>query len=222
MSFFFFAISYLFTGENLVTKVLPGMMIAFGLFIQRRRLPSEWSWIPAFLAGGYLLQPYYTLLEDIQIPTLFEREFYVLPLIGLVIYLQICLRKKYSFITSRLQWGVLVVVALLLVQDGLESSTIYDAIILGSLSLLSLLVGVFLRIKAYFFVGSGVLLLNVMLQTRPYWGNLPWWAYLVMAGSILITVASLYEWHKQKNAKGETTVFVRLKEKVLHTLNQWN
>src|SRR5699024_11374375 len=47
--------------------------------------------------------------------------------------------------------------------------------------------------KSFFFVGAGVLLLNVFLQTRPFWGALPWWAYLLIAGALLITVASYNE-----------------------------
>lgn len=109
--------------------------------------------------------------------------------------------------------GVLILVSILLVQDGLASSTVYDALILGSLSLISILAGMFLKVKSYFFVGTGVLLLNVLLQTRPYWGNLPWWAYLLIAGSILITVASYNEWHKQKKEKGERTLLNGIKEK---------
>ncbi|MEH7744286.1 hypothetical protein V7659_04445, partial [Neobacillus drentensis] len=107
-------------------------------------------------------------------------------------------------------------------QDGLASNTIYDAIIVGTLSLLSLLAGMFLQIKSYFFVGAGVLLLNVFLQTRPYWGNMPWWFYLLIAGLILITVASFNEWNKQKVNKGETTFIMVLKEKVISTMKKWD
>jgi hypothetical protein len=117
---------------------------------------------------------------------------------------------------------VLLLAALLLVLDGLASSTVHDALILGSLSLISVLAGVWLRIKAYFFVGSGVLLLNVLLQTRPFWGNLPWWGYLLGAGTVLISVASFNEWNKQKKAKGEKTHLARMGEKLLAKLKQWD
>ena len=114
------------------------------------------------------------------------------------------------------------VVSLLLIQDGLESNTVYDALILGSLSLISMLAGMWLRVKAYFFVGAGVLLLNVLLQTRPFWGNLPWWGYLLIAGSILIGVASFNEWNKQKGARGEKTLLAKLKESLLMKMKNWN
>lgn len=213
---------YLLDRNGIWLKILPGVLIAVAFWLQRSRVSHTWAWIPAFAAGAYLLQPYYEFLGEITISYLLEREMYVLPLVALGIYLQICLKKRYSLFTSKLQWALLIIVSLLLVQDGLASSTIYDALILGSLSLVSLLVGVFLRIKSYFFVGSGVLLLNVFLQTRPYWGNLPWWAYLLIAGSILISVASYNEWQKQKHVKGEKTALASLKEKLIKKLKEWN
>ncbi|MDZ5472802.1 hypothetical protein SM124_13800 [Bacillus sp. 31A1R] len=222
VSLLFFMCLYLLDRDFLFVKVLPGVLIVLTLWLQRKRVPYEWSWIPAFLAGAYLLEPYYSLLSELEIPALLEREAYVLPFVALIIYLQTCLKNRYKEITGKLQWGILIAVSLTLVQDGLESNTIYDALIVGSLSLISLLAGVFLRIKSYFFVGSGVLLLNVFLQTRPFWGNLPWWAYLLIAGSILIGVASYNEWQKQKVGKGEKTFLLGIKEKVISKLKQWD
>jgi hypothetical protein len=70
-----------------------------------------------------------------------------------------------------------------------------------------MLAGTFFRIKAYFFVGSGVLLLNVLLKTRPYWGNLPWWAYLLIAGSLLITVPVITNGRNKKQQKVKRLLF---------------
>jgi hypothetical protein len=146
----------------------------------------------------------------------------VLPFVGLIIFIRILLKGRYSNITKAIQWGVLVCVSLVLIQDGKASNTIYDAVILGSLSLFSMLAGMFLQIKSYFFVGAGVLLLNVFLQTRPYWGHMPWWFYLLIAGLILITVASFNEWNKQKTLKGESTFITKIKEKVIGKIKQWD
>jgi len=46
------------------------------------------------------------------------------------------------------------------------SNTVYDAIILGPLSLSSMLGSMFFKQKSFFFVGAGVLLLNLLLQTK--------------------------------------------------------
>lgn len=106
-----------------------------------------------------------------------------------------------------IQLAILLIVATYLIIDALASNTIWDAIIIGTLSLISLIAGMFFRIKSYFFVGIGVLLLNLFIQTKPFWGNLPWWIYLILAGSTLIGIASYNEWQKQrKNSEGQTIV----------------
>ena len=89
------------------------------------------------LGGAYLLQPYYSIIAKLHIPSLWEREVIVLPFIILIIFIRRCLKGRYSDITKAVQWGVLIIVSLLLIQDGLASNTIYDALILGTLSLLS-------------------------------------------------------------------------------------
>jgi hypothetical protein len=222
VAFIFFISIYSFYSDTFWAAVIHGVLISFALWLQRQRVPNEIRLIITFLAGAYLMVPYYTLINELEIHPLWTREAIVLPWIVLIIYLQFMLKGRWKQLTGSIQWGILLLVSLLLVQDGLASSTVYDALILGSLSLISLLAGLWLKIKAYFFVGSGVLLLNVVLQTRPFWGNLPWWGYLLIVGTLLISVASFNEWNKQKAAKAEKTWMVKMKEKLTNWLKQWN
>jgi hypothetical protein len=220
---FLFIVSVpLMNGETFWALIVHGLLLSAGLWLQKNRVHGKGVSVIQFIAGAYLLIPYYTAVEQLNIPALFEREVYVLPLVALVIFLRYMFKGRSKQITSYIQWAVLMLVSLMLIQDGLESNTVYDALILGSLSLISMLAGMWLRVKAYFFVGAGVLLLNVVLQTRPFWGNLPWWGYLLIAGSILISVASFNEWNKQKGAKGEKTLLAKLKESLLMKMRNWN
>jgi hypothetical protein len=213
---------YFLTGDTLWTKLLPGILIVWYGVAQRKRIPYvPKKWV-LFAACAYTLQPYYVLLGHFQVPDLIEMDLYVLPWIILTIFLKKVTDPKYKLLANRVQWAVLLVVSLLLVRDGLESNTIYDALIIGGLSLISLLAGMAYQIKSFFFVGAGVLLLNVFLQTRPYWGNLPWWMYLLIAGSILIIVASYNEWHKQKASAGKETLISIFNKKVVQRMKRWN
>lgn len=222
ISFLFFLFMYYFANHSIWGNALPGVLISVSIMLQRKRVPLDHSVFMVILGSVYLLQPYYSIISDLNIPRLWDREVHVLPWVLLVIFIRLKLNGRYVKITKPLEWGVLIVVSLLLIQDGFASNTIYDGIIVGTLSLLSMLAGMFLQLKAYFFVGSGVLLLNVFLQTRPYWGNMPWWGYLLIVGFILITVASFNEWNKQKNQKGQTTFITLLKDKVISKIKQWN
>ncbi|GGK05118.1 hypothetical protein GCM10007063_29380 [Lentibacillus kapialis] len=212
---------YVLSVEALWAKLLPGLLLSLYVILQRKRMlhvPAKWLVLGACV---YLLQPYYVLLENVQIPDLVEREWYVLPWIAVIIALKKVAGNHYKRLVSYGQWAVLVIVSLLLIQDGLASSTIYDALIIGGLSLVAMLGGMAYQQKAFFFVGAGVLLLNIFLQTRSYWGNLPWWAYLLIAGSILMTAASYNEWHKQKTADGKTTMVSKVYQKVIQRIRRW-
>lgn len=207
--------------ETFWALIIHGLLLSGCLWLQKNRVHDIGSTMIRFFAGAYLLVPYYAGIEQVNLPVLLEREGYVLPFVVLVIFLRYTFKSRYGRISSYIQWVVLIIVSLALIQDGLASNTVYDALILGSLSLISMLAGMWLRVKAYFFVGAGVLLLNVFMQTRPFWGNLPWWGYLLVAGSVLISVASFNEWNKQKGAKGEKTLVVRFKENMLMKLKDW-
>src|SRR5699024_12124216 len=103
-----------------------------------------------FTACDFLLQAYYmVLIHTDVIPALIEREMYVLLWIVLVIFLKKITDKSYKSRIKNIQWAVLVIVSLLLIQDGMASNTIYDALIIGTLSLASILGGIFYQIKSF-------------------------------------------------------------------------
>lgn len=222
VAFFFIVTISVFKPETFWAQIVHGVLLSLAFWLQRNRVHGEGKIVLTFIAGAYLLVPYYAGVEQLDIPALWVWEVNVLPFVVLVIFLRFIAKGKWENITGYIQWAVLVIVSLILMRDGLVSNTVYDALILGSLSLISMLAGMWLRVKAYFFVGAGVLLLNIVLQTRPFWGNLPWWGYLLIGGTILIAVASFNEWNKQKGAKGEKTFIISLKEKISSKLKNWN
>ncbi|WP_449354155.1 hypothetical protein ACUL41_12700 [Virgibacillus natechei] len=216
------ALMYFHSDWILWEQILPGILVALGLFLQRnRRSFTEGKWV-AVIAIGYLFEPYYSMLGFIQLPELLEREFYVLPWIAMASFIKRLAGEGYQKNMNYMQWTILVIVALFLVQDGLASNTVYDAVIVGTLSLASMIGGMYSKQKSFFFVGAGVLLLNLFLQTRPFWGAMPWWAYLLIAGSILIAVASYNEWHKQKITKGKETFVTIINKKVVQKIKNWD
>src|SRR5699024_740139 len=55
---------YVYAGEMLWEKLLPGILVALAIYIQKDRIPAiKGKWITV-LATGYLLEPYYTLLRN--------------------------------------------------------------------------------------------------------------------------------------------------------------
>ena len=165
---------------------------------------------------------YYTLIANFDIPTLLVAEFNTLPWLVMTILLSKKVWNQHENLMRNIQLIILLIVAAVLVSDALESNTIYDALIVGILSILSLVAGMHYKIKSYFFVGAGVLLLNLMLQTRPFWGNMPWWFYLLIGGITLISLASFYEWQKQRMDQDGNTILQARKKKLINALKEWN
>jgi len=202
--------------------LLPGVLLVYLLYSQKNRVYTTiQKKMVLTLTGISVLYPYYAGIGEITIPSLWEAEVYVLPWIVLTIFLSKKLWNEYRVIISRVQWVVLLIVTAILLKDALDSNTIYDALIMGSLAIISLLGGMHYKIKSYFFVGVGVVLLNIFLQTKPFWGSMPWWMYLLIGGTILIAFASFYEWQKdKKNGKGETLIQQK-KNQLKRSFDHW-
>ncbi|WP_416828342.1 SCO7613 C-terminal domain-containing membrane protein [Ectobacillus polymachus] len=204
-------------------KLIPSLLIVYSLYTLINRFTStlEKRIIKTITAISLLL-PYYIILKEFDVNQYIRTELYTLPFIGLTIFLSRHTWKDYKKQMNTIQSIVLLIVTYILVTDALKSNTIYDALIIGVLSLASMLGGMHYRMKSYFFVGIGVLLLNVLLQTRPYWGNFPWWGYLIIAGLTLIGFASFYELQKQKKNTDKKSFLQTKKEQIITRFKDWD
>jgi len=217
------SLSWMENNPTILESVLPGMVLVYLLYRQKTRVYTDIQRkIVLTLTGISVLYPYYAMLSMLAIPSLWEAEFFVLPWIMLTILLSKKLWMEYQLIISRVQWVVLLIVTAILLKDALDSNTVYDALIMGSLAIISLLGGIHYKIKSYFFVGVGVVLLNIFLQTKPFWGSMPWWAYLLIGGTILIGFASFYEWQKEKKNQHGETLIQQKKKQWKSSFDRWN
>ncbi|WP_071394977.1 SCO7613 C-terminal domain-containing membrane protein [Bacillus tuaregi] len=211
------------SGEPLWLKLVPSLLVVYFFYSLIHRLASRVEqMIVRTITAVSVLLPYYVTLVEFEINQYIETELYTLPFIVLTIFLSRHTWKDYQRVMRIIQFAVLLIVTVILVTDALYSNTIYDAIIIGVLSLASILSGMQFRIKAYFFVGISVLLLNVLLQTRPFWGSFPWWGYLIIAGLTLIGFASSYELQKQKKDSSTKSFIQRKKEQIIRMFKNWD
>ncbi|MFD2923338.1 hypothetical protein [Halobacillus naozhouensis] len=202
-------------------QVLPCFLLSIWLILNRFRWKSRMVSSVFETLGMFSIYPAYLLImeEYRHLWTdLIHAELQVLPLIGVLVFLRQHTWPGYKKVMNHVQLGLLLGISAFLVVDAIWSHTIWDAWIIGSLSLISLIVGMQLRIKSYFFVGAGVLIFNVIYQTRPYWGNLPWWVYLLLSGLLLIGIASYNEWQKQKDHKP----LEEMVKRIFSAFKKWN
>ncbi|WP_295154964.1 hypothetical protein [uncultured Ruminococcus sp.] len=90
---------------------------------------------------------------------------------------------------------------LLLIFDGLTNQSLTNSLIVLSVSL-ALLIYSFIRKTRRWFLVSAVSLLGLTLYiTGDFLAAIAWWAYLLIAGILLIVVAAMTEYFRQRSAK---------------------
>jgi hypothetical protein len=145
-----------------------------------------------------ILVPYYRLLNLLPITSLYGAELTVFPWLPLTIILSKKVWREYKASMMNIEYGVVIFVALFLFKDVLLYNNFADALIFGVLSLIAIIVGTQYKIKAYFLTGTAGLFLNVAIQTKGFWSSIPWWGYLLLAGIMLIVLASINEMKKHR------------------------
>jgi|GEM_PF-4689305 len=191
---------YLFN-ETLLLSITPTILLAIILFTTMNRVKTKLTLnIIQTLTVGSLLNIYYKVLFEFydEIWSHLILEFMILPFILAIIFLKKRVWDNEKVMTF-LEWIVLSISAILIVYDAIVSSTTADTIIMGVIGLLGVILGMNTRVKSYFFIGTGIILITLYTQTRPLWKSMPWWIYLLVAGIVLITFASIHEWQKQNN-----------------------
>ncbi|MDM5316244.1 hypothetical protein QUF49_09585 [Fictibacillus sp. b24] len=198
-----FGVIYVLTGltrsENLITTL--GLILLAVLFYVHARRFMEMQIgkrILQTLSSLFVLFAYYSFIDQFEIPAIIQTELNVLPWISISYVITRKTWKVPERTANLIQYFLLGIIGIILMIDAMQSYQIMDAIILGTLSFISIIYGFISKQKSYFFTGLIILLLNVLIQTRPYWGNMPWWVYLLLTGILLIGFASFNEYKKQK------------------------
>jgi len=185
---------------GVILEILPSLVLVYYFYSQINRVDNiiVRKVIETFMWLSIMI-PYYIILDTIRIPEIIRTELFVLPWITIAILFKKRVYADYESILEYIELGVLALVSLVLLRDIVVLDYFQDGIIFGALALMSLIVGMHYKIKTYFIVGITTLLINLIIQTKDLWTNLPWWSYLLITGLILITFASLNEVQKNRN-----------------------
>ncbi|NDI34284.1 SCO7613 C-terminal domain-containing membrane protein [Chengkuizengella sediminis] len=225
ISFLYMIMLYQFIDlkDPLWLQLVPAILTVYWIFSHIKRVKLNLTKkIMTTLTAVSLFYPYYISIMNLELPKIIKVECYVLPWIVLTVVLSKMTWKQNYNQMKWVQAIIVLIVAVILVIDAQLSYTMNDAVILGTLSLISLLAGLHYKMKSYFFIGSGVLLLNLFIQTKPLWGNAPWWVYLLVAGMSLIGFASYYEWQKKNKEKDQNSNVKGKMKKMIDKLKDWD
>jgi hypothetical protein len=215
----FAAFNHLRYDSPLYLKLIPPVMIIFLLYLQIARVHNDsHKKVLKTLTILSLMMPYYTITYNVNIPDIIATEALLLPAIPITFLLTRKVLSENGRPLETVEFLILTFVSAVLLKKAATSGNITEGIILGGLALSSVIAGMQLRIKSFFFIGTVTLLLNLIFQTRDFWGNLPWWSYLLIVGLILISVASINE--LQNNNLGKEKKINR--EKLKKIFKDWN
>ena len=104
-------------------------------------------------------------------------------------------------VSSEFSQTVFMAAFLLLIADGLMNQSLLNSLVVLSVSLV-LLIYSFVRKTRRWFLISAVALLGLTLYiTGDFLAAVAWWAYLLLAGIVLIVVAAVTEYLRQRAAK---------------------
>jgi hypothetical protein len=158
------------------------------------------------LAAISIIPPYYKFMDNLNVPDMFITELRLLALIVIVTFLFEKIwtdTDRQLKIMGKIHTFVIILSAFVLLKDVAMDNYLADRLILGVLSLLAIGIGMQLKAKIYLFSGIVTLVFNILIQTKQLWLSIPWWGYLLIAGLVLIGMASYNEIRKNEQKKSK-------------------
>ncbi|WP_340372776.1 hypothetical protein [Peribacillus sp. FSL E2-0218] len=208
--------------ERFILEIMAAILIPI-YFILIRSMTTGIMERNVLLAAAILssLYPYWVIINQFTIPAVLEEEADILPLF---IISTILLRKIFvkGKTTQYIESAIVLLLFLDLILDAMASNTLYDALIIGTVSLAAMLIGFMMKYKSYFIAGTGTILFNIYSNTTSMWSEMPWWLYLIIGGVLLIGIASFFEWKKQKDNRTSKEVLEKNKQRIKNWFNRWN
>ncbi|WP_057914531.1 hypothetical protein [Peribacillus muralis] len=208
--------------EQVILEVMSAVLIpAYFIIIRSTTIGNIERKITLAAAILFSLYPYWVIANQFTIPAVLEKEADILPLffVSTILLRKIFIKGKS---TQYIESGIVFLLFLDLILDAMASNTLYDALIIGTVSLVAMLIGFMMKYKSYFIAGTGTILFNIYSNTTSMWSEMPWWLYLIIGGGLLIGIASFFEWKKQKDNRTSKEVLEKNKQRIKDWFNRWN
>ncbi|SEL38226.1 hypothetical protein [Ruminococcus albus] len=109
--------------------------------------------------------------------------------------------KDDKKLSSEFSQAVYMAAFLLLIMDGLMNQSLTNSLIVLCTSLVLLIFSFVKKTRRWFLVSAAALLGLTLYITGDFLSAVAWWAYLLLAGVLLITVAAVTEYMRQRAAK---------------------
>lgn len=152
---------------------------------------------------------YNTIISDLGLG-----DYTLFTMLGYIVTAVFTLRKiliKYVKNIDVLEYitlGIMYIIALA------QYSNEIDGILFGFLIVAIIIFSYLKKYGALFMVSIFAILVNIFVLTRKFWFSIPWWAYLLTIGAILIGFAIKNEVSDKKNAINAVAMLKKIKDRV--------
>ena len=191
--------STLFSERARVFIALLEMTVFTANFIRRsttEKAKKAIMTIASALAGLALMERPFMQFENSTVTT--KIVLLIIVLFGLAVKKIWAEDEKLS---SEFSQAVFMAAFLLLIADGLMNQSLLNSLIVLSVSLVLLIYSFVRKTKRWFLVSAAALLGLTLYITGDFLAAVAWWAYLLLAGILLIAVAAVTEYLRQRAAK---------------------
>lgn len=191
--FYFFSLVSLFTLFSYINfsvqlALLNIIIFALCAYIFKSSKPK------CFTALIFILLPYYSLINILDINTSILHILRFIPYIFYTYLFTNTITKKYSTLNLILEITISLLVFIILIFEGSIEVTVF----VGIISILMIILDALFKYNSLFIVGLTTLILNILFNLITYWSVIPVWIYLLIGGVILITIITVQEVRKNK------------------------
>ena len=145
-----------------IEYIVP-LLLIYSIFSLRNRVDKGiQKQIILTLSLLSIVVPYYKLVDDLNVPNIIATELSILPWIFIAIIISNIIFKDSYLKINRVEYIAISISSFILLQEVIMYNLFADAIILGFLALVYILIGMKVKNKFYFFAGIIVLLINVI------------------------------------------------------------
>lgn len=141
-------------------------------------------------------------------------EYTVFNMLGYIVFAVVVIRdilKKYLDNIDAIEAITFICIYFIAICSYMNE---YDGMLFGILIVGIIFVSYVKKYGTLFLVSIAAILLNVFLLTREFWFSIPWWAYLLIIGSLLITFAVRNEVSEKNNKLNLGTTIKKIKDKI--------
>lgn len=159
----------------------------------------------ALTGAAVMLFPVWDLQPFFELPEIIETEWMLVPVVMVSLAIRRIFPDKLSAVDG-ISFAGAVISLLILFFEAVETGYPADAVMLGVVIMLVLLVSFLLREKRWFVLSIASAAAEAVLLTLKLWNSKMWWVYLLAAGTILIAIGMANE-IKKRNASSQEKSF---------------